>query len=349
MATHAYALQLDAETPPLVEDIRRLWEVSARLLDLAPWTRIGESALFAVEPEPGRLFWGHVMGELGEVLRLQFYEGAAGYRLVQDLSLGRIEDSLDIFVRTLQIYVDFELPHEIEPPDKEAISLAGVHVRPGARIPVWRVARKNRLPWYPTAEEARLLASCLELSAAFLTDYLAPRSRHRGVFDRTGAAPKIHLNGSISSEPFPGDVPVIAPPPVDEPAAAKLAKLKKDARLTFELDCFAAPIPIGEPGRRDSIPHLAICMEPSFKAHRPLLEMDSDRGEQLVRCLSQTIEALGKRPKEVRVKSREDARLIAPFCERSGIPVLVVAILPAAVSFRTNLTEHIGRQRPTPA
>lgn len=346
MASHAYAKQLEGEAPPSVEEIRALWEPSMRLLDLAPWKRMGDIAVFAVEPEPERLFWGHVMGQSGRVFRIQFYEGDSGFGLLNDLAQGRLAHPVDTFVRTLFTYVDFERPGDIEPLDQEALSLAGLAAQPNTRIPIWRVARKNHLPWYPTREEARLLATCLEVSLAFLTKYLAPGSPHSGVFDGANAAPRIGLDGSISVEPFPGDERAkVAPPEVDEQAAARIAKLKRDSRLSFELDCFPAPFPVGEDDRRPALPSMAVCMDRSLYAYPPVLEVDMDRGQQMVQCLSQTIERVGKRPNEVLVGSRDDARRIAPFCERIGVPVHAAARLSAMADFRASLAAGVGRPR----
>lgn len=326
MKKSVYAKQLPGETPPDAEAIAKLLELSLTLQKAAPWRYLADSHLFAIEVAPGRVYYGHILGNAGELERFQMQLGPEGYWLIEDVFEAVVQSAEQMFSRTLLVWVEFAASRELTPADKDALRTGGGKVTARVNVPQWRAARPFCLPWYPDANEVADLIRALELSIPFLSGEAAVR-RDKLWADRS-RLPWIGRDGTVSLEPVPHrkNRPVEAghPVPVDEKLVSKLPLPNASAPgVTLEIAHFVAPIPIAPRDRRPILPRVAMCAEKrsGFMFEPDLTEADTDPGPSIAAVLLKAVREVSRdaRVREVHVANEADVTRLQPLCDRLDI------------------------------
>lgn len=151
------------EQTPRHEEWQRLYETAIKVKQLAPWTRMSETDMFAVEdPESGRLGFVSVMGRAGEHFGVAVYlgsDGLAGFMMLQE---ARGAVTPEVFFMIPQLQASFEDRDMLTSQDLTVIKSLGLKFRGRNAWPWFRSMRSGFAPWYLEAAEARFLTHALE-------------------------------------------------------------------------------------------------------------------------------------------------------------------------------------------
>jgi len=163
-----FAEQLAGEKPLSQRTASRLCGLAAEVLSFAPWEFLNEDHLVAVQLKKGaQPDFVSVLGALGEYRAIHVYPGLAGYAWYQDVTISTEEEKIALLLAECEAL-------QLAFPDPQDITDLDMEVMRGCRYPhverafQFRSVRRGYVPWYPTDEEGKRLAGCLEAFAEFL-------------------------------------------------------------------------------------------------------------------------------------------------------------------------------------
>lgn len=329
---------------PGLEDWRPLYAAATQVLEMAPWTWMTETEVFAVrDVESDHVGYVSIMGRMGQHLSVAVYQGGpglAGFFYMQEMgSDGAIEEILD----TPHLQASFEDRHMLEKEDLRVVRDLGLKFRGHYAWPMFRSYRPGYLPWLLETEEVRFLTLVLEQVLE-----MAPRVREGELslfLDFWGGSPeqlvvrspRLGTDGVEWSEDLE---PVELPEPeeilieMDELALARLERLPA-RNMALEVTFEFAPMRVHEPGKRPYAPRmlLAVEAESGFVLGSELVSPDDSPGHplgmapmHLVRILVRT----NLRPSVVVVRSTPLAEVLSEVFAPLDIAVEESYFLPAA-------------------
>lgn len=318
---------------PSLEEAKQLYEVAARVKELAPWGWMDESEIFGVQnPETGELGFVSVMGMAGEHFAVAVYRGAEGLYGILDFASAEATVDPQQLLDIPQLQASFENRELLGKRDRDVIKQLGLKFRGAHAWPMFRSYHPGLMPWFVTAEEARFLACALTQTLE-----VAPR-----VKDNPGLLPAV---GGEDDETYLVRVPrprdggldwedqlTRVPPPEREPVAAvaldaeALGQLKRLPRrpLELEIELLALPTAIGEKGERPYRPYMLMLadgrsgMIVGFELMKPepsLTEMRAQAPLKLADWLAQA----GVVPEEISVRSESLLEVLEHFARALNI------------------------------
>jgi hypothetical protein len=145
---------------PTLEQWARLYELMAKIKDLAPWEYMHEDDLFGIRfPETGQLGFVSVMGNLGEHLSIATYLGSKGFEGFWNMQRAGSNFSPDLLLQTPQIQASLEDREILTPEDRKIIKQLNLKYRGRQAWPQFRSFRPGCFPWYLEKKEAQTITT----------------------------------------------------------------------------------------------------------------------------------------------------------------------------------------------
>lgn len=150
-------------TQPTLDEWKQLYNLAAKVKELAPWDWMEEDDLFGFQmPGTGELGFISVMGALGEHYSVAIYqgiEGLDGFWKMQDLGS---KLTPEFVLQVPQLQLSFEDREIITTEDRAIMKTLGLKFRGANAWPQFRSYHPSCFPWYLEQAEAKLLICGLE-------------------------------------------------------------------------------------------------------------------------------------------------------------------------------------------
>lgn len=127
---------------------RQLCDRADVLLERAPWERMPETEIFALQAEPeGEIYFVSVMGAAGDHHAAAYYPGRESFSKFCAAQSDKLHprDALEVMLANEHWQVSFEARAGLQPAEKTALRNAGRRYR--GPWPVFRCHRPARVPW----------------------------------------------------------------------------------------------------------------------------------------------------------------------------------------------------------
>ena len=317
----------------------RLYAVTGRVKDLAPWKWMMEDNIFGVRnPERDEVGFVSVMGSGGEHFAVGLYQGAVA--LYDFLALSEAESvEAERVLEIPQLQASFEDRGRLEKEDRDVIKKLVLKFRGAHSWPMFRNYAPGMFPWFLTSSEARFLTTALEQLLE-----VAPRVRDdedvlRGEEDdeflvRVPRVENARLvwEDKIMRVPEP-ELKKAAPAPLDRQLLESLKKLPEVTNV-IEIELTMLPMPVREKNDRPFFPYLLMLVDASSELIlgndllQPLPSLDAMRAEFPTKVAEYLLK-LGVKPLKIAVRTERTAQSLAPLAEELGIRIKVSPRLPA--------------------
>lgn len=332
-----------------------LHDLSAKLFQLAPWNRVDERQLIAMDdPATGRRDHISLMGMAGNHHALALYSGSEGRRrfnLLQaqagDLSGG---DMTELILTTPQLQCAFSTRAELYPRELAAIKQAGRKYR-GDNWPSFRVFHPGHCPRPANEAESVLLATAIQqvLDLAPVLQSGKPTIRPvKGTGDGFEILTRQYRDGAWQSVWTPDDDSLYTfPHPQPDPGLVKKVRGHAQA-IPLNVLCQLLPTPVGKSQETSVYPTMLLLIEPG---HGSIL------GAELLSTEQQTYQELladipgiflnlcdrhNLRPSAIAVTSPLTQALLTPTAKALGIPCVKQRQLPALDAAVNSMMEFLG-------
>jgi hypothetical protein len=338
------------EVSPTEEELQKLYEVSMRLKDMAPWEWMEETDVFGVQdPETKEIGFVSIMGGAGEHFAVTVYLGAEA--LASFWSLQEEEGIVPERVLEIpQLQASFEDRSTLEKPDLDTIKRLGLKFRGKNAWPQFRSFRPGFFPWYLEGAECRFLAIALEQTLD-----VAPRSsRDASLLQPAGRdeylirTPRRH-DGSYEW----GDSIMQVLPPLSRPLQIRvdieeLSGLQRppQSKRKIEMDFFMLPSPIQEGDSRPFFLYMLMGVESKgglvvfhevLKPETSLEALRASIPETLVHLLAGS----GMVPGEIKVRSSLLRCLLEPLAQELSFKLKQVRTLPSLDPAKASLLQSL--------
>lgn len=337
---------------PTLESWRRLYELVGQVKQLAPWEWMTEEDLFGVaDPDSGSLMFVSVMGMLGEHISVAAYLGEAALYDFLDFHDNPPEDmNFVVGARLLsmrQLQVSFEDRDMLREQDRAVIRQLGLKFRGRGAWPLFRSYEAGLVPWFITAEEARLLALEQVLE-------VAPRVRENARLLHVKR--KEHFLVRVSRREAGGliwsdEIRRIPPPEVkaitvtmDKGLLAAFRHLPLH-KLVIEADLFMLLSAIGD-RERPYYPYMLMLVDSrnGIIVEQEMLAVETSYEALLANVPMHVIRRLagtGVMPSALHVSSPELYQVLQPVIQAAGIKLVSKARLPEIENARESLTSYL--------
>jgi hypothetical protein len=344
------------EETPSLEEWRALYDAAMRFHGLQPWTWLYEDQVFGVvNPENGEVGYCSVMGNLGQHLALAVYlgdEGFGSFLNMRDAEGG--PDMLEVFFRQKALQVSFEDRKMLTREDHQVIRRLGLKFRGRQAWPLFRDITPGYMPWYLTASQARFLTLALEQTIEVSTRFrdcpeeLPTVDEEEDLLVRVSQPGPAGLIWKDEQRPLPTGIP--GPKLACFWDAEKEEALRRKGRKigrqgALEIDYFYLPEAARDrPGERPFHPQMLLAADHgSGIILTQNLFAPGDLGNALVEMLQDLLlQYLDAWPRQIGVRRRELALVLARLVGPLGIEVLEVEELPAIALYRQTLAEWRG-------
>jgi len=333
-----------------MENMKRLYAAAESFRKLAPWEWMEDDRIFGVKnPETGVIDYCGVLGGLGKLFALIVYEGPEGLHAYLKLLSGELEEKKSYVIEYQRaLMASFEDRRNLAPEDLTVIRSLNLKFRGKSAWPLFRHYLPGYLPWFVTAVQAQVLATCLEQALDVLPRY---RENPDLLQDSESGSCLVRVFGSQKGQdgwrdeilplqqPAKDSSPAFAVP-ADEVGIARIRRQQKKRRGVWEIGYCYAPMPIRE--KRDERPYLprllGIVDQGSglilaFQLEKPGEHMRVFR-DQILSCL----DAGNFLPEHLLVDHDEAAALAEPIAAGLGIALHRVPELPAFAEALEELT-----------
>ncbi len=343
---------------PTQAEWRSLFDVSARVKELAPWEWMMEDEVFGVrDDEAGVTGFVSVMGAGGEHFAIALYPDPAALFAFLDLhDLGNEEgadDDPQTAMRVLelpQMQVAFEDNDQLNKEDKALIKKLGLKFRGANAWPQFRSYAPGLFPWYLTKAEVRrltvALGQLLDVAPRCRADedLLAPSEDGTVFLVRVPSANGWEDQTLTIEEPEPEPLHF----EVDPQAFAQVKELPRVTNV-IEIELAMLPSPVKDKKiERPYFPYILTLAEAQSgqivgnEMLQPLPSLDAMYAKAPQSLLG-TFLRLGVLPELVRVRNPLLAELLAPLAEELGFKVAAVRRLPAIDEFMDGMGQMLGR------
>jgi len=347
--------ELVGETPPSYSTMQRLYDLALELIALQPWHVLDESELVLCrDSATGETCYCSAMGALGEVLVVQAYIGAKGYRLFRRVAAGEVSGAGEFYEAQHSVYMEFVLKEELDARDRKLLRALG-HPSAAKGAPVFRACRPGFFPWYVTEQEARLLEECLR--AVIVTCHAVTQQPGETLWERPYTYPMVSRLDDQEGKPtyrielVEATLPKEPPLPRMQLGPEELSRLHKQdyaIRGVLELDHFSSGAQLGSKNQRKGCVGVAMAVDSETGLVFPP-EMAAP-GDSIANALGRAIlrasEVRRAFPREVRVSQRKYKDCLDPISEVCGFPVNVVRSLPALAQARESILRMMSGQAP---
>jgi hypothetical protein len=318
-------------TPPAYDLAERLWS-------LAPWKRIPEGHLIALEdPFTGERHHISLMGSQGEHCSLALYLGAEGRQrlnLLQAVDDLPREDLMALILDTPQLQCSFSQRGGLFKSELAAIKAAGRKFR-GDGWPVFRVFRPGWCPTRAIGAEIDLLVTAIEqvLEIVPLLEIGEETLRHQN--GKWEILTRRCIDGTWQSVWTPDDSSLYAPPS-PPPSELLVERVRRHSRrIDLDVCLRLLPNPVGPSRENSFFPYILLVVEPQSQLVLgvEVLSVDGQTHEQLLASVPDRLLRICDRnsicPAVLRVTSPITAALLGLTAEALGIPLYLGGDLPA--------------------
>ena len=333
MANKAALEAPQGDTPVMLEQWERLYEVTKNIRLIAPWEYLHESERIALllpgRDEPVYIV---VMGSGKMTYGIGIFPGYDALNRLRRMEDGENDaDDMDMTVAFEQncINLYFGDRDELEPQDMAVIKKLGLKFRGHNEWPYFRSMKPGFMPWYLNRDEAELTIAALQNFAMAFVAY--QKQVFEVDFDEGetllrfyDAEADMWYNTGVRMPP----VPVIQPKLIvsDDDLIARLSKKKKTrAELGFAVTYMPAPFQESET-ERPRVPLVATLTDMSDgKPIEHISDMEAESESQtfsgaVIEMLSSYIGEHG-RPASIAV-SEKDRCYVADFAEKLGVKLV---------------------------
>jgi hypothetical protein len=320
--------QENTVAPLSPEEAGPLYEAAMRVKELGPWAWMEESEIFGVQsPETGELGFVSVMGMAGQHFAVAVYQGAEGLYGILDFATDEEPTDPAQVLDVPQLQASFENRDMLDKRDRDEIKKLGLKFRGAHAWPMFRSYRPGYMPWYVTAEEARLLTHALSQTLE-----VAPRVRDNPDLLFPGEdeddetylvrVPRRDEGALVWTDEMmrvPPPEPARIRPLLDVEVVGRLKQLPQRP-LTLEVELLSMPTGVGERGERPYRPYLLMLADSRsgmivgtelLKPEPSLTEMRAGVPLTLSGWLAQA----GVVPGEIRARSELLLELLRPLAD----------------------------------
>ena len=314
------------------EDCRPLYELMARIKQLAPWEYLEEGDIFGViDPDTGEPNFVSIMGMAGEHYAIALYQGVRGLYSFLRVEEAGPDTNLAAVLDLPPIPASSEDREMVEKRDREHMKALGLKFRGRNAWPIFRSHQPGYAPWHIEKAEARTLVYALEQLLDVVPrlvntdeDLLMPGDDDEFL---------VRVSEQTTGGPVWRDETMrfVPPPPyemtirVDTEALDKVRQLPIGPRVV-EIDCFRTLSIVAPPGGRPFFPYTLLMV--GGKTGMPLgvemlspiptpEAMWSEVGATVLRMLI----AVGDRPREFHVRHNLLFGILSMLSEQMGIKV----------------------------
>jgi hypothetical protein len=345
-----FVKELSGENPPSFSALQTLYELASDLYGLRPWRLLDESELILVRDRAsGEICYCSVMGALGEVLAMQAYIGAQGYRQFRRLADEEITDPGEFFASQHSVSVEFVPRAELDGEDRKLLSALGHPVGKGLASPIFRTIRPGFHPWFVTQEEAETLAECIR--AVIAVCCAVAEEANVSFWDKPETYPMVtpveedeHQYQIRSMKPVvPGEPPVILSQ-LNEESIRQLRGQDYAVRGVMELDRLFSPAVVGKKNERKACVCLALAVDAdSGMVYPPELTTSSvAAGDAMAKACIKAIQTSRIMPRKIHVRSRGLKESLAPLSMLLGVPIGVAGELRAMDEAQSHLLRMLA-------
>ncbi len=318
---------------PTIEEAKRLYELTGKLKELAPWEWMDETEIFGVEnPETKEIGFVSMMGMMGEHLAIGAYLGAKGLYGFWDFQDGKHETEPLALFDIPQLQASFEDREGLEKEDREVIKALGLKFRGKQSYPMFRSNKPGFMPWFITSEEARFLIYAIEQTLE-----VTPRVKENPLIllGENGEEDEVYLvrvaeekDGKLA---WRDEMKHIAPPEskqfpvkVSPETINQLKAFPQNKKFVFEVDLFHSPTPVKERNSRPFFPKILMVAETNslfilgvelMKPPEDILEGHAEIARSLIKMLLNH----SVLPKEIRVSSDLLFGLLKSFTQQLNV------------------------------
>ncbi len=346
-ADRYFVKELAGENPPSLSSLESLYKLASALYALRPWHILDDNQLVLVrDPATTEICYCSVMGALGEVVAMHAYIGAESYRLFHKIIAGETIDPGEFFASQRSVSVEFVSRAGLDAADRKLLADLGHPVGRGLASPVFRAIRPGFLPWFVTEEEAQTLARCMraviEICSAVATQadvsYWDQPDTYPLLSPVGMAGDKPQYQIELIRTPLPSQPP-LSPARLTEEQLGELKGRDYPVRGTIELDYIVSAAAIGKKNERKACTciGLAVDARSGFLFPPELTSPTVSPADVLAAALLKAIQASRALPREVRIRDPRFKDCLAPLSSSAGVPIKVVASLPALEQAREHL------------
>jgi hypothetical protein len=339
------------ESSPTLGQWRERYATAEGFKKLAPWNWMLDSDVFGVQnPVDSEIGYCAVLGFRKEVFALVVYLGTEGFKVHQMMQSGEIVPGDDeaLFMQRC-LLCSFENRSELQPEDLAVIKKLGLSFRGRNAWPQFRSYLPSLAPWFLTQAEVVFLTQVLEQSVELCLrfkenrDLLTPRGEGLHLV-------RVRQSDSTWEDHWLKPAPCgkeAAPEPVciDEVLLARVRKVAKEKRGTWEGDVFYAPALINDK-ERPYYPQMLLWVdrESSFILSTGLLRHREHLNQHLVEHFLKAAENVEVLPSKIVVK-RESARVaLESVASHLGIGISLECDLPTLEKVKSELFEKISQR-----
>jgi hypothetical protein len=338
---------------PTITQWKRLYELAAKLKELAPWEWMEETENFGVEnPKTKEIGFVSIMGMMGEHLSIGVYLGSEGLYGFLDIYSGRgAENPLALF-DIPQIQLSFESREMVEKEDREIMKKLGLKFRGRQNYPIFRTIKPGFMPWFITSGEAEMLICAIEQTLEITPlvkknpDILFNENIETLLIrfaEKKGN--KLVWNEEMRKIPPPPEGEILINFPIE-----KLNNLKSFPQATdfiLEIDIFPTPSPIAEKGKRPFFPKMLMLADQKSGAilgfelispEETLIETEA----QIPLYIIDALEKIGTSPQTIQVCSDKLFDLLEVVNKRIDVKLKQRQHLPAVETAREQMFNFLG-------
>lgn len=332
------------------EDLHPLYELMAKIKEMAPWQWLDEVNIFGVQrPDTQEVGFVSVMGALGEHLAIAVYRGTHGlYGLLGLQEKGGLRLQPEDVLAVPQLQASLEGREMVDKRDREIMKQLGLKFRGAQGWTLFRSYRPGFMPWHVTPDEARMLRLALEQTLE-----VAPCAKK----NRLLLEPTIpeHFMVRVQEDGKWRDITLHIPPPplvevpyVVDPQLLESAKQLPKRDFTLEADLFMIPGGFRDKGERPYFGFMLLVVEPTrgfplcAELLQPLPSMDA-LYEQLPNLLLKALVETQALPIGIRVRSDVLDQQIKKLAREVGFKTKHTSELRVLDQMRASLMGFMGR------
>ncbi len=341
---------MSTDNSPSPELWRRLYAVTNKFFDLAPWQWMSDADIFGVrDPKTGVVNYCCIMGQAGEHFALAVYLGEEGLKGYLQVFTGAIrEDNPDALHVQKCLMASFGDKDNLIQEDRFIIKQLGLKFRGQNSWPLFRDYTPGFLPWLINDSQASLLETTIQqagevalrfqknhalLSAPDEHAFLVRALNKQGIWIDEWVMPKIdNYEPDVARETADGANDL-----------SRLDKIKKSTgpyNGVLEIDYFYSPMPIDDGKSRPYFPRTMLCVDSdSFFILGVHMFEQGERPEKIREEIINIIEKNAMVPKIIAVKRDDLFALLHPLAVRLGIVIELREKLPAIADAKRSMSE----------
>ena len=338
---------------PTNEEWNSLYMVAQDFKKFACWEWMYDNDIFGVQdPESGEIAYCCIMGNAGEHFAIAGYLEAEGLDGILKLLSGEIDPSdPDNMYLQKCLMCSLEDRAVLTPEDFKVIKDLGLKFRGRNAWPVFRHHKPGLFPWFLTGQQCRFLThiitQALDVSSRCIKDKQI--LEHRTLYSYLIRSAKKDKTGELVWEDQYKEIEPYSPAFVsfnirDEMRVRRLASIKPDSRLVFEVDTFFTPSPIKEKGR-PYYPKVCMLLDhgSSMIISFEMLSNLKKEGHRCIEMLAGFIEKNGVKPSRLLVARDETYYLYIDVCRQLGIKLEKVKYLKLVEQMRSEMFNFMLR------